>query len=296
MSNLMPWARPTVEQQVPKDIDWSRTKVAISTPSRGRSVGDNYMRSVDDLRSGALNKAVVALRDGVQGSGFLEAVEPVIVEPRISGPHDLTRTRSRHMRMFLENTSADWMLLWDDDVWTADVATTLSAMLTTALIGDIHILGAMYPGKYYDEQRIIAAVQRGEEHPLQHGVCLQDMRYWRDPEMPDNSEHDWLVEVCGVGFGFCLVSRIALIAMTERYRQELQFQDSILGGSTVGLAYEILKDGKSMSEDYSFCSRARAIGLKVYAFMGPGTPMNHDGMHTFHASPDVYKDKEPRHQ
>lgn len=295
---MMPWTLPAPE---PEDEDLlkavadiaSKTRVLIATPTRGRTVNDNHRRSVDYLRM-RLRDTVLELSsippmcDGEQ----FKLIKPELMEEArvgvagiLAAPHDLARTRDRFVRMFLDYTTADWLLFWDDDVWCHTPNVALTCMITAALATDTHVLGGLYPRKQRDEQQIVEAVLAGSKTPLQDGFTLNDMRIWRRPDCPTTAPHPWLMPVNGVGCGFLLISREAAIALTERYRASLSWNDRMLGGQTVGLFNEILESGgDSFSEDYSFCIRAEAGGFSVMGYIGPESPLIHDGDESFQAS------------
>jgi hypothetical protein len=297
----MSWAVPEVPTMQPTgDATNLLTKrVLICTPTRNRQVGDNYRRAVDEMRC-RLPEQTVPLIDFPQ---HVDGEQAALLQPSLyaagdcptgvlSAPHDLARTRDRMMRQFIERTTADWLLWWDDDVWQRGPQVALAGMMAVATACDVHVLGALYPRKQRDEQRVVEAVRSGKSDPLRHAFTINDMRMYRRRDCTTQTPHPWLLPVNGVGFGFCLVSRTAVIALTERFRAKRSWVDHLLGGKTVGLCHEILNDydataeDEAMSEDYSFCARAETSGFPVYAFLGPGTPMIHDGMDSFEADPE----------
>jgi hypothetical protein len=50
---------------------------------------------------------------------------------------------------------------------------------------------------------------------------------------------------------------------------------------TTALFQLLLRDGALLSEDYSFCERAREMGAKVWIYLGDGSPVDHVGDFTF---------------
>lgn len=294
-----PWAIAGMlgvqQAQAAPSVDLSKQRIIIGTPTRGREVGDNYRLCVDALREHLRDQVlplgtIPAMRDGEQMmlmGAELARDARLAATGALCQPHDLARTRSRMIRLFLETSAAEWLLFWDDDVWCREPHVALQNMLTVALAADVHVVGAFYPAKRYDEEAIVAAVRRGEAHPLRHGFTIGDMRFWRRADYAPAPPHKWLLPVSGIGFGFCLISRIAAIALTERFRGELSFPDHHLGGKTVDLCDQINDSFDSYSEDYSFCIRAAAGGFPVCAYMGPGSPMIHDGTTSFEAAPET---------
>lgn len=295
---MMPWAVSAPSPVIAHDIDLSKERVLICTPTRSRDVGDNYRRCVDQLRC-KLREQVLPLdsipphRDGEQDR--LLAVELidsmdawVLGTGVLAQPHDLARTRDRMLRFFVERTNATWMLFWDDDVWCRQPHVALANMLTASKLNDVHVVGALYPRKQRDEQKIIEAVRVGKPNPLQHGFTIEDMRMWKRKDFSPKTPHQWLMTVNGIGFGFCLISREAAIAMTERFRVSMSWNDHLLGKQTVGLCQQILDGFESYSEDYSFCIRAEQSGFDVVAYIGPESPMIHDGHESYEASPECF--------
>lgn len=294
-----PWAVPgppvPARAEAAPNVDLRKQRVLIGTPTRGRVVGDNYRLCVDALRDRLRDQVlpldtIPAMRDGEQMMLMgAELARDCRYAPTgvFCQPHDLARTRGRIIRLFLEQCSAEWLLFWDDDVWCREPHVALQNMLTVALATDTHVVGALYPGKHRDEEAIVAAVQRGEKNPLRFGFTIGDMRFWRRPGYAPKPPHDWFLPANGVGFGFCLISRVAAIALTERFRGK-SFPDRFLGGRTVDLCHEINDDlfGEgcdSYSEDYSFCVRAAEGGFPVCAYLGPEAPMIHDGSESYEA-------------
>src|SRR5258708_388200 len=223
---MMEWALPQT-QPAPTEghARLLSTRVLIGTPTRSRERGDNHVRAIDELRSRLADQVLplISLPPCIDGE-HAALVNPALYKDAacptgvLAAPHDLARTRDRIIRMFIERTQADWLLWWDNDVWGRDPQITLASMLTIATSLDVHVVGALYPRKARDEQRIIEAVRAGKQNPLAHGFTINDMRMWKRPDHNPAPPHPWLLPVNGVGFGFCLVSRTAAIALPERSR------------------------------------------------------------------------------
>jgi hypothetical protein len=64
---------------------------------------------------------------------------------------------------------------------------------------------------------------------------------------------------------------------------DLTFDDRENGllSPTVGLFHLATVKGELLSEDYSFCERARGAGLDVALYLGPGSPAVHYGYHAY---------------
>jgi hypothetical protein len=81
-----------------------------------------------------------------------------------------------------------------------------------------------------------------------------------------------------------LASFAKRIAKLARDNPILAFEDEssiVPGGRVPSVAlFQLLfeeKTGGLLSEDYSFCARWRAIGQKVWMYLGEGSPVSHQG-------------------
>lgn len=76
-----------------------------------------------------------------------------------------------------------------------------------------------------------------------------------------------------------------------RNAEDLTFLDEQDGKTAPTVALfqlALTKRQELLSEDLSFCARARAIGLKVHAYFGPGSPVTHHGTHTYRGSIEAF--------
>jgi hypothetical protein len=174
---------------------------------------------------------------------------------------DLCRARARAVEHFLLHDTAEHLLFWDCDVGGSGprVAKIIRAMIAA----NKDIVCAPYPMK--------------REPPTLPVKPLD----------PPHCEGD-LVECEAVPMGFTLISRAAAATMREAYAHELAFRDMLPDGPVETVSLFHLKFAETaqservlLSEDYSFCWRARWIGFRVWAFMGDGAPLDHVGGHVY---------------
>jgi hypothetical protein len=204
-------------------------------------------------------------------------------------PWDFYTARARLARMFLERPEpSDYLLFLDDDMHVKP--NTVLSMLSVMFNYQLDILGAIYPRKEYKPELLAAAAKDPSKHPnlLQHGFSSDQMAIM-NTEIYPNTNHPWYEEITGIGTGCMLISRRCIKEMTEKHSEELGFSDDFLGGETVGI-FDWIRDPKTrerFSEDLSFCLRWRAMGGKVYAFIGPGIPLTHVGFHEYTADPST---------
>lgn len=153
---------------------------------------------------------------------------------------DLVRARSRAVRDALLG-GYDHLLFWDEDVSgrPEQIATAIKHMVAS---GE-DLIGAMYLRK---DGSHIPAIGGGSE------LLLLPM-------------------------GFTLISRNAMQIMSEHYASELTFDDN--GKPTVALFNLVIRNGRLLSEDFSFCQRWLDIGGSCRIYYG--TVLDHAGQHLY---------------
>jgi hypothetical protein len=186
---------------------------------------------------------------------------------------DIVRARSRLVRAFLADDAFTHLLFWDVDV------TAPAAQLAVALAGMAHaskaMVGIPYPKKSVHLDRVAAAGV-----PAAHGYNIKK-------EAPSAVDGTGCVEVDGLGLGFMLIERACLGTMVLEYSRELSFLDEVVGPNgpeeleTVALFQLMFRNGRLLSEDYSFCQRWRDLEGSVHMYLGPGTPLDHVGGYKF---------------
>lgn len=150
------------------------------------------------------------------------------------------------------------------------------------------IICGPYPKKTIAWEKIAMAAKKGygKENPFELEAFTSDFVFnpVKGTKQFALSEP---VEVQEAGTGFMLISRNAL----EKYRDaypELQYKpdhvrtDNFDGSRNITAYFDCVIDEESkryLSEDYFFCKKARAIGLKVW--MCPWMQLNHVGSYIF---------------
>jgi hypothetical protein len=190
-------------------------------------------------------------------------------------PWDIVRVRSRACRHFLEKTDADYLLFVDADVAFEPII--IRKMLDTGA----DVIGAAYPKRDIRWEGAYEAAKEGR-HP-EHGAY----EYPISALSGAISQGD-LLEVEALPMGCTLLSRKAVQTMTEHYAPLLTAHDTHPhdGGSTVMLfAMNFGPDAQGrdvlLGEDTLFCQRWRAMGGKVFLYIGDGAPAHHVGQHFY---------------
>lgn len=188
-----------------------------------------------------------------------------IVDPKLLLDDDLTRTRSRAVRIFLTQTEGTHLLFWDGDVEGNEVA------LANMLAEDVECIAASYPKKRLDKHG------RSDELAYNTGGKNVPFAGYRAP-------------VDAIGCGFMLLRRDLLARAWLHYDEELYAID-VDGAHTVmlfHLMFGLNAKGQRVlrPEDYSFCERLRQLDppCQPYLYTGPGCPLRHAGSHVFAAS------------
>ncbi|HET9045103.1 MAG TPA: hypothetical protein VFN70_18235 [Burkholderiales bacterium] len=188
-------------------------------------------------------------------------------------------TRGRHVLVheFLCST-ATHLLQWDADIECLD-ATAVRKMLETGH----DLIGGAYP--FRDGSGHVVANPLAED--------LRDGKVTVDAEAGT-------IRVGEVGTGFMLTSRKLLIDLQQRH-PELLYQSDLFSHreapmwALFDVALEVGEDGRKRyaSEDWHFCSLARAAGYSVYVYAPPKFrhwgKAGHEG-HVLHAWGMVPKD------
>lgn len=161
---------------------------------------------------------------------------------------NVTNSRNGLARSFLDDTTAEWLLMLDADMkFDPDLADRL---VDAACEHGVPIVGGMcfgiaegvlFPTLYQMVQ------DEGDEHP--HMVRYNDFPV------------DEMFEVTATGAACLLIHRSVLVAMREKYPEPYPwFQETVLGTGPMG-------------EDVTFCVRARLLGYPI--FVHTGIPVGH---------------------
>jgi hypothetical protein len=187
---------------------------------------------------------------------------------------DVVRARSLLVSLFLR-TDATHLLFLDDDIsFTPDVVLGM-------LRAGKDFVAAPYPRR--DELRLsevrknpnvneLVSAYRYTLHPLGEELCV----------MPDGT-----AEVKAMPLGCALLSRNMLEQMTAHFANSLRFSDKKCGDSVA--LFSLIHEGDQLwSEDHSFCLRWRALGGKVWMYLGEGSPVTHHGSYAFRGSVESF--------
>jgi hypothetical protein len=198
---------------------------------------------------------------------------------------DLVRCRSRMVRQALEADEFTHVLWWDADIIPRDMR-ILANMLATGH----DIVAAPYPRKLVDWGG--ASVAGAACQPAEWGAYRYP--YYRDPARGAGVSINACVAVDHIGMGFMLTTTTCLQKIVDAYRSTLSFGDTAANGDPVWTVaiFQLMIQGKQvskgpyplgalLSEDYSFCERAKACGFIPQMYLGEGSPVDHVGTHVF---------------
>lgn len=184
---------------------------------------------------------------------------------------DLVRSRSRIVRIALEEKKYTHVLWWDDDIIPRDVH-VIRYMLETGH----DVVACPYPKKKVHWDRVTSTHAEREAYEYTVFFGGETKRQFING----------CTEAEFVAMGFMLTSVGCLQKMWDAYLPTLSFGDVIDGEvhQTCGMFQLLLPEkpmGPLMSEDYSFCKRWRNIGGQVQVYLGPGSPVDHVGTHVY---------------
>ena len=165
----------------------------------------------------------------------------------------IQRARNGLLKEFLDRKTCSHMLFVDADMgWSPDAVMRLIAI---AKMGH-PIVGAAGPRK---------------QTPLTFCCNFESGTLTRD-------DATGCLEVKEIGTGFLMIAREAAEKMVEAYPDRV-YTDALTGIKYTALFEAEIRDGFQWSEDYTFCHRARAIGLKI--MVDPTIALDHIGPHTW---------------
>ena len=237
-----------------------------------------------------------------------QALARVLADPLVQlmdafqtdGSMDPHRARSRSVRKVRE-MQASHVLYWDSDVVPTD-----PGVIARMLESGHDLIGCVYPRKMVRWELMERAVESGLPRPWEryaysypfklHG---QDDALYGTAAGETTTAPAQVVNGCldvdWLPMGFTLVSRAALDRMWDHYQDELWYSDvdnrtrQIHDGVHLfGEMWTEPRPGPNgklfrvpLSEDYSFCHRAQAIGIQPKMWVGEGGPVDHVGSHRF---------------
>lgn len=234
----------------------------LATPCYGGLVHHAYMGSV------------IRLLQAAPGMGLRVSVE-------LLGNDSLVqRARNTLVAKFLAMDDASHLLFIDGDIAfeTGQIARMLG-------FGE-DVVAGMYPLKmiHWDEAALERAVS-GE------GADLAPLSYVGCPEAGGGEWRDGFVTGTYAGAGCMLISRAALLRMTQAF-PETRYAAAHTSPEPDSRPHQYAlfdcmidrTTGHYLSEDYAFCQRWRSIGGRVW--LDTQGQLTHTGMHEFHGEPD----------
>jgi hypothetical protein len=237
--------------------DEPHARLLLCTPTRG-SVHTEYANSVWQLAT----QIDLDVTNAIEGIGVhLEASSVVTA-------------RARMIHRFLE-TDCTHLLFVD-----ADIAFDRAAVYGMLASGH-DFVQTPYPARVDLDWDAVALPD--DPRPIEargHQYVLRTFGEWTV------DAHN-CAEIMGTGLGLTLISRKCLEAMTEHYRAALSAHTSKRDRHPIVLLTLLMsaveEDGRKflLSEDLSLCERWRAMGGKVHAYLGPGSPATHHGDYAF---------------
>lgn len=215
----------------------AKPKVFIATPAYGGLVASEY--------AGSLAALILDLaRHGIDAEYYSPASSDIALL------RDLCAAR-------FERSDCSHLLFIDADVEFP------AALGRSLLAADEDLIGAVYPKKDIDAQALEKAIRSGRAFAdalalaQDFNVLLLDNRI---------RVSNGVGEVAGLGMGFTLIARRCL----DRMRASGTVQTYRYHGTECRPYFRRLETsgGEPLSEDYSFCARARQAGVKVMAHIG----------------------------
>jgi hypothetical protein len=219
----------------------------------------------------------------------IELLDPTDVVALKSLQETLVLTRSRHARAVVESGS-DVGIQVDGDV---SCESGMIRRMVAAVMAGKDIVCAPYPRR--DGVHFESVAQHDPlGRPPESRAYRYDMKLLPDAPkfkaidelgayLLEKGEADGCVEVESMPIGCSVIRRTVFERMIEAYRGELEIDDELEGvrAPLVLLFMVKLRDRKLVHDDVAFLERARAIGIKVHAYFGPGSPATHHGTHAF---------------
>ena len=260
----------TIEISV--SIEELRTrKIFVATPMYGGQCGGMYTKSTADLASMAANY-------GMDVRFFYLFNESLI-----------TRARNYLVDEFLRSDCTHLMFIDSDIGFDPNDVIALSVIAAPGSDKDI-VCGA-YPKKCIAWEKIKRAVDKGfaDKNPENLERYVGD--YVFNPKIGTGTiALDEPVEVLESGTGFMMIQRSALEKFREAYPQYMYLPDHVRtehfdGTREILMAFQAEVDPESkryLSEDYWFCQKAQAIGLKTW--LCPWMKLQHMGSYVFAGS------------
>lgn len=201
----------------------------------------------------------------------------------------ITRARNYCADEFMRGT-AEHMMFIDADIGF-NAQDVIALMALQAKHEEYEIIGGPYPKKTIAWEKIKHAVDKGvaDDNPSVLENFVGD--YVFNPKGGQSTiKLDEPVEVLEIGTGFMMISRSALQKFTDSYPEYMYRPDHARTESFDG-SREIMQffqaeidpnNKRYLSEDYWFCQKAQAVGLRTW--FCPWMKLQHVGTYIFGGS------------
>lgn len=239
-------------------IDFTAEQEALIRASRPTFAFPCYGGNVSfETLNGMINTSVLLTKIGIRFDVRM-----------ISSDSLVPRARNSLVGLMMEIPESTHLMFIDADIGFDPVD------IVRLIAHDLDIVGGVYPMKTY---------------PLRYAFAPL-------PEATD-AGIPGVQEVRDLATGFMLIKRSVLERMIEHYPETRYEPDVALENRNIELHALFdteVKNGKYVSEDYTFCRRWRSIGGKVH--IDDTVVLKHLGMHTFMADPNKVHAENERHQ
>jgi hypothetical protein len=206
-------------------------------------------------------------------------------------PDCIEHARNNLVRLFLAHPrDYTHLLFWDSDVKARPKQ--LAGAITAMVKADKPIVGCPYIQKaLFWEQGARAVRELLHDKPdagveeIERTMRGWSVRYVPDPRVTPFGERDGdLVEMPKhVPIGFGLIRRDVLEKMTSHYADALGY-DLVNEGVLehhVGLFHTTIEGRRFAMEDFAFCDRWKALGGRLFMYVGEHAPLEHLGRTAF---------------
>lgn len=192
---------------------------------------------------------------------------------------DIVMARNYLANAFLQDAAASHILFVDSDM--AVPQETLSVLFDCGK----EFIGVVYPERKLDLERYGSFLMKGQTHRAALALSLIfNVRHFSNQVTVENG----LCRVSGLGFGCVLIARSVFENIVAKKGADKMVSTKLrlagLKGDMHDFFGEIaLKNGDSLSEDYSFCERVnRTSACDIWAYVGGA--VGHVGQFTYGAS------------
>ena len=261
----------------------SKARILVGTPL----YGDSDAAGLPHAFAGTLY--LLAHQLGVACQDQHWERDDIVLDP-VPYPDSIEHARNNLVRLFLAHPIGyTHLLFWDSDV--KDTPKRIAGAITAMVKADKPIVGAPYIQKaIFWEQGARAVRELLDRKPEATAAEVEatmrgwSVRYVPDPRVTPFGEREGdLVEMQHVPIGFGLIRRDVLEKMTAYYADALGY-DLLHEGEQqrhVGLFHTTLERRRFAMEDFAFCDRWRAMGGRMYLYVGEHAPLEHIGRTSF---------------